>query len=222
MLATNRVSRKVMAFSILCIMVVGALLSAPAAEGRSQTAKPKLTNLVEKVSLKKAMRRANRLCPEQTYFRYVGGHADKFGGAADPSYPSANLAALTNTQALRIDYDTPMTDDWFGDSFNLQNGRRVCHALLRVTFQKNGGTNDTLVVGHVSSGVFASPRAAQVNYPGAPGTTAVTYLWAFDATGIAELSNITSASTPEDAVLDFYVEDDTAVDNIRLWVWYHP
>jgi hypothetical protein len=64
--------------------------------------------------------------------------------------------------------------------------------------------------------------AASAAHPGGPGPNPVTRTWSFNAAGLSALSTITGSSSPNSSVLDIYLQDDTTVDHIMLWVWYHP
>jgi CSLREA domain-containing protein len=185
-----------------------------------------LTNLVPVGSVDAGVAAGDRRCPQQPYFRYVGGKPDSFGGGADPAYPSPMLQPFNPNP--RLSYDQPMNNRWFGDSFNLEEGRRVCHAVLRVTARHSGDVplNDGLTIGRSRPPVtpppprVMTPMVAQAINPGGSGTA--TSVWALNTAGIAALTTITSSTNNVDAVLDFYLQDDTTIDHIMLWVWYHP
>lgn len=184
-----------------------------------------LTNLDPAGSTDTAVAAGDKRCPNQPYFRYVGGKPDNFATPQDTAYPSLNFSGspVLNPNP-RNDYDVATSDRWFGESFNLEERRRVCHAVLRVTVKPNNpiATNDSLTIGQVSGNTFA-PLAGQVINPGnAPGTAAVTGVWSFNAAGLAALSTITGTASPNNSVLDIYLHDDTTIDHVVLWVWYHP
>lgn len=165
----------------------------------------------------------HRLCPNQPYYLYSGGKPDGFAGPADPAYPSTNLTAMIPAGGATVAYDVPMVDGRFGDSFNLQHTRGICHAVVqfRAKASNGGAANDGLTIGHV---VNNSPFAivAQVINPGS--TTAV-QSYALDATGLGNLSAQTGwgmNKTRDQSVLDVYLQDDTQLDFFRVFVWYGP
>ncbi len=169
----------------------------------------------------------NATCPGQPYFRYAGGKPEVFGGSADPAYPSPDLVSFANTPPSiqgSVDYDIPMNNGRFVDSFNLQNTRSVCYAVISFRARHSGDipSNDILVLGHVQSGGSPLTEVARVFDPGA---TPATQTYAFDATGRTLLSQLTGVfldKTPLDSILDVFLQDDTKVDFIKLWVWYGP
>jgi Ca2+-binding RTX toxin-like protein len=85
--------------------------------------------------------------------------------------------------------------------------------------QDSGGIpgNDALTIGHVTNAGTLNV-AAQVIHPGAGDLQA----YEFNSTGLTLLSNITSGPTPLDSILDIFLQDDTMLDFIQLWVWYGP
>jgi hypothetical protein len=204
--------------TLLSGIVVCSLLLATPVQGRT---------LVNLTSTGATLAAGNDACPEQPYFRYVGGKPDNFKSPADPAYPSPDLVSFMTTppsvQGI-IDYDVPMANGRFGDSFNLQNTRSVCYALIKFRAKQSfgGASNDGLTIGHVESGGSPFTVVAQVIDPGAP---PFIQTYAFDATGRTLLSDITGVllnKTPLDSILDVYLQDDTKIDFIQLWVWYGP
>jgi hypothetical protein len=163
----------------------------------------------------------NRRCPDQPFFLYSGGDPDNFVGP-DPAYPSPDLVSyLSGSVQGIVDYDTTMLNGRFGDSFNLQNTRSVCYAVIRFRVSEPVGlaNTDSLAIGHLDA-TFTFNHVAGILYPAFPGAVIQTY--AFDATGLGLLSTITGGATPLDSVLDIYIQDDTMIDFVRLWVWYGP
>jgi len=181
-------------------------------------------NLVNLTSTGASIADGNAACPDQPYFRYVGGDPDNFSNPTDPAYPSPDLATLLITppsiQGV-VDYDVAMNNGRFGDSFNLQNTRSVCYAVIKFRAKNTGDvpSTDGLTIGHVESGGSPFTVVAQVLEPGA---LPLTQTYAFDATGLALLSGITGGTTPLDSILDVYLQDDAEIDFITLWVWYGP
>lgn len=165
-----------------------------------------------------------RLCPNQPYYLYSGGKPDGFAGPADSAYPSTNLTALIPAGGATVAYDVPMLDGRFGDSFNLQHTRGVCHAVVqfRAKASNAGSANDGLTMGHVVNSNQPFSVVAQVINPGS--TTAV-QSYALDATGLGQLSAQTGwgmNKTRDQSVLDVYLQDDTQLDFFRIFVWYGP
>jgi hypothetical protein len=118
-----------------------------------------------------------------------------------------------------------MLDDRFGDSFNLQNGRSVCYALIRFEVECGGSalcSTDGLGIGHADA--FTYHGIAGVSSPELFTTGPQTYSFTSGTPGVGldGLSIITGGPTPIDSVLDVYLQDDANIDFIRLWVWYNP
>ena len=183
-----------------------------------------LTNLTPVETVDVGIATGDKTCPNQPYFRYAGGKPDNFAAPADTSYAGAGLGTfMSGLSAPRSHYDTVTPDRQFGESFNLEDKRRVCYAMLHVGLDDNNAlaSNDRLNIGRASGATF-SPLAAQVVHPGAPGPGPVAPTWAFNAAGITALSTITGSSSPNNAVLDIFLQDDTTIDHMMLWVWYHP
>lgn len=206
------------------IVVYGVLLATPV-QARTPEHRINLTTQGASIAA------GNANCKGQPYFRYVGGKPDLFSGPDDPAYPSPNLVNYMNNQGGGIvDYDVPVHNGRFGDSFNLQNTRSVCYAVIQFRMRDNGfgdATNDALHIGHVeNNGTFTT--VAQVLFLGTPPQTpGVLHTYAFTPNGRNLLSLITgrdnpSTNTPLDSVLDIYLQDDTEIDFIMLWVWYGP
>ena len=174
--------------------------------------------LVNLTTKKASVGAGNKACPKSDYYLYSGGKADAFAGGSDLSYPSPNLLAFIPGGGPRVDYDVAMLDGRFGDSFNLQNNRTVCHAVIEFQAQTVIGTNDGLHFGHVQAG------GAPFNIVGSvipPAAITGVQRYALDATGLALLSAQTSNSNPLDTIFDLYVQDDTTIDYFKLYVWYH-
>ena len=181
--------------------------------------RPVLTNL-KPASPTGFVAEGNKLCPNQPYYLYSGGNPDNFALPADPAYPSPNLVGYVHTLPT-VAYDVPMHNASFRDSFNLQNTRSVCHAVIQFATRTTGDipSNDLLTMGHVDINHNWSKVAWVTN----PGTGAQTY--AFDATGLNLLSQLTGAvisHLPADSVFDVFLEDDTMIDFFRMFVWYGP
>ena len=184
------------------------------------------TNLVPAGTADEAVAAGDEKCPDQPYFRYAGGNPDNFAGPVDPAYRSTNLALFDS--GPHSSYDDTSSNRWFGDSFDLEDKRLVCHVVIRMKMKQNHGlaSNDNLYIGHVENGnalptVFTT-AIASAYFPTGPGPGPVTRVWTLNSAGLTALSAITGAANPNDAVLDFYVQDDTTIDHIMLWVWYDP
>jgi hypothetical protein len=196
----------------------------PSGKCKPTTAPPTLTDVP---NVDEGIATGDKTCPSQPYFRYVGGDPDNFAAPADTSYAGTNLTAYMGTFAnAHAHYDTTTPDLIFGESFNLEDKRKVCYAMLQMGLDELNGlaSNDTLSIGRASAGPprTFSPSAGQVTRPGAPGPGPVTRTWAFSAAGLTALSTITGSANPNDSVLDIFMQDDTAIDYMTLWVWYHP
>lgn len=167
----------------------------------------------------------DRLCKKTNRYTYAGGDADDFKGAADDSYPSPALVAYLAPYTSTVHpYDKKQNNQHMGDSFNLQHQRSVCHAVIEFKARRTGDfpVNDLLTIGHSDGGGLGVFPVAQVTDPGS--NTAM-QSYALDATGLALLSlqtGINLDKSPQDAMLDLYLQDDTELDYFRLHVWYGP
>jgi hypothetical protein len=197
---------------IIATAALGAALFAPAADAAKN--KPALTNLT-KVGNKIAD--GNAACPGSSYYLYAGGYNDNFAGATEAGYPSpgelAYFALFTNAV---LPYDASIDNAFWGDSFNLQNSRSVCYALVQFRVKPTGDlpSNDFLSMVHFHPDGATNDPIAKVGYPGAV-TGIQTY--ALDATGLAALSTVTGSAS---AVFDAVMEDDSSIDFFNLYVWY--
>jgi hypothetical protein len=168
----------------------------------------------------------NLQCPDQRHFHYIGGLPDPFTSAPDPAYPSPNLLTFMTATPLVtgiVHYDVSTDDMAFGESFNLQNTRSVCYALLTFKVKKSTAlpSPDGLTVGHAEDDGSFTAVARVLE----PGTTQAVQEYAFDATALGFLSNITGThldKNPFDSILDIYLMDDTLLDFIEFRVWYGP
>jgi hypothetical protein len=166
----------------------------------------------------------DKACPTQPYYLYSGGKADSYQLPVDYAYPSTNLVSFIPPGGPTVGYDAVMHDGRFGDSFNLQNTRSVCYAIIqfRAKVSQGGSTNDGLTFGHVQFGGSPFDIVGQVINP-AGTTTPQSY--ALDATGLSLLSAQTGVQlgkTPLDSIFDVYLQDDTKLDYFRMYVWYGP
>ncbi len=198
------------------VLAYGLLLETPANAG--------LLNLTSMASRGTAIAAGNAACPEQPFYRYFGGKNDNFASPADPAYPSPNLLTfMTVPPSVQgvVGYDVPMLNGRLGDSFNLQNTRSVCYAVIHFRAGPTGGGNDALHMGHVESSGSFTIAASVLNGPAAT----FSQIYAFDANGRAALSLQTGINldrTPADSVLDVYLQDDTMIDFFEVLVWYGP
>jgi hypothetical protein len=174
-------------------------------------------------TIEDAIAAGNAACPGQPYYRYVGGIPDNYAPPADSAYPSHNLAAFIASQHAGPNqpYDVPIQNKRFGDSFNLQNTRGVCYAVIQYQAKSSntGSDNDGLTIGHVNDNLTFTVAAQIINPANLSG------IYAFDKTGLALLSNITGfdlGRTPPGSILDIYLQDDTEIDFVMLWIWYGP
>jgi hypothetical protein len=211
------------------IIVYGVLLATPVQAQLPVQPQPPVQpqKLVNLTTTGATIAAGNAVCPDQPFYLYSGGKPDNFSPPPDPAYPSPDLVTFMTTppsvQGI-VDYDEPMNNGRFGDSFNLQNTRSVCYAVIRFRAKHTGDIphNDGLTIGHVGSGGSPFTVVASVTNPGA---TSSTQTYALNATGRAKLSEITGVfldKTPLDSVLDVYLQDDTMIDFFSLWVWYGP
>ena len=167
----------------------------------------------------------NAACPNQPYYLYSGGKPDGYAAVEDQAFPSAPLVSLISASKL-VAYDSPAVNKQFGDSFNLQHTRGVCYALVqfRVKSNQTDSANDGLTLGHVTNSSQPFAVVAQVINPAALGP-GVLQSYALDATGRNLLSAQTGwgmDKTRDQSVLDVYLQDDTALDFFRIFVWYGP
>jgi hypothetical protein len=202
---------------LLFSAILAANVAAPAAQAQS---------LVNLTSAGASVADGNKACPDQPYYLYSGGKRDNYVAPADRAYPSPNLVAFIPPGGPTVAYDTPMVNGRFGDSFNFQNTRSVCYAVIqfKATVTSVGATNDGLTFGHVDPGGAPFNVVGQVIYPGNPATPGV-QSYALDANGRALLSVQTGIGlnkTPDQSILDLYLQDDTMLDFFRIYVWYGP
>jgi hypothetical protein len=214
--ATRRPTMKTV--HLVAALALGAVALAPAAEA----AKTKET-LVNLTKVGNKLSDAEAACPGTPYFLYAGGFPNDFTGTNEPAYPSPNLLAYIPPGGAIVPYDVPMDNGRFGDSFNLQNTRSVCYAIVQFRVKPTGDIpdNDALVFGHVDS-TPAYTVVAQVNDPGA---LAGIQTYALTPAGLAALSLQTGVNmdkAPSDSILDVYMEDDSEIDFLRVFVWYGP
>lgn len=167
----------------------------------------------------------DRLCPQSTRYKYSGGRADGYDGGPDDAYPSSALVSyLSASWSTTQRYDKFQNNEVVADSFALQYDRSVCHAIIKFKAKQTGDfpSNDTLSIGHtVGVGIGASAVARVIN----PGSSGSTQSYALDATGLALLSLQTGVNldkSPQDSVLDMWLQDDTKLDFFTLHVWYGP
>lgn len=208
-----------------------------------------LTNLTPIQDLATATATGDSQCTEQPYYRYFGGKADNFALPADPSYPSANAKAFFSN-LFNSTAGVPITNRGYdasdvgvtsvgrvAESFNLQNSRSVCYAVIDFKVAVSGvpaGFEATdLYLGHTPNQptnptggtTFFSPTPI-VSVEGIPvGTNA--YTFAFSPTGLVLLTNmiggnVGDSSTPLTSVLDIYLRYLQKIDNFEMRVWYAP
>lgn len=195
--------------SVLTISLTALVAGLLPAQAQAQS----LVNLTQEGASVKA---GKKRCPNVDYYLYSGGKADALAGGADLAFPSPNLLQFIPTGGPIVAYDVPMFNGRFGDSFNLQNGRSVCHAVIEFQAQ-NAPSNDGLTFGHVGPGGTPFNIVGQIINPG---WTGAVQRYALDATGLALLSAQTSNSSPLDTIFDLYLQDDTMLDYFKLYVWY--
>lgn len=110
----------------------------------------------------------DRLCPQSTRYKYMGGHADDFQGGADAAYPSPALVAyLAPYWPTTQPYDLWQNNKVVADSFALQYNRSVCHAIIKFKAKRTGdyAVNDQLTIGHIGGGGTSFSLVAQVIKP---------------------------------------------------------
>lgn len=158
--------------------------------------------------------------PGAPYFLYSGGVKDTFASPPDPAYPSpALLAFMTCAGGPILNYDVPMINARFGDSFCLQENRTVCKAELRYRVRSTGDnpSNDVLNLMHANGGCAAPTIVATILTPLLNGS----YVHTLTATEIGNLNTLLGSGVPGAGTLDIYLEDDTEIDYVTLQVWYN-
>jgi hypothetical protein len=190
--------------------------------GQGPTATPAGPTLLNLTTLGNTVAAGNAACPNQPFYLYSGGKPDNFASPPDLAYPSPSLRQFIAAPALTLGYDVPLVNGRFGDSFNLQNTRGVCYAVIEFKTQVSnaGATNDGLTMGHVNTGGAPFDIVAQVINPGT-----AAHAYAFNATGRSLLSGQTGWGldrAPAQSVFDLFLQDDTKLDFFRLYVWYGP
>jgi hypothetical protein len=197
---------------------------ATASKGAAPSGNVTLTNLTKSGHTVAA---GNAACPNQSYYLYSGGKSDAFTSPTDPAYLSPNLSGyLSGAGSVQgiVPYDEPMDNGVWGDSFNLQNTRGVCYAIIKFRTEATGDIvdNDAFLVGHLESGSGPFDLVARIDNPDAK--TGV-QAYALDATGLSLLSQQTGYNldkTLDQSILDTYLEDDSSVDFFQIYIWYGP
>jgi hypothetical protein len=185
---------------------------APAAHGQT---------LINLTTVGATVQDGNAACPDQPYYLYSGGKKDNFAGTADRAYPRPSLVASFPPTFGLVDYDVVALDDMFGDSFNLQNNRSVCYAVieLRVT-GISAFTTDSIGIGHWDPVLGWKGVAGILS----PASSTGVQKYSLTGTGLsllsAQIGGGSEAKTAEDAILDVTVQDDTRLDYFKMWVWY--
>jgi len=160
-------------------------------------------------------------CPDQPFYLYSGGKKDNYAAPADSVYPRPELAAFVAT-CPTMSYDPKTSNACQRDSFNLQNTRSVCHAIIEFKTKFTGDVpgNDGFSIGHVDgAGTFQSVAGMSNPYS----VTTGVQRFSLDDAGLALLSVQTGVNmdkTPQDSVLDLFAQDDFKVDYFHIWVWY--
>jgi|KBSMisStaDraftv2_1062788.scaffolds.fasta_scaffold566319_2 hypothetical protein len=197
-------------------VLLGTALAAAVAPAQAQT-------LINLTTTGHRVADGNAHCPNQPYYLYSGGHRGS-NIVPEYTYPSPNLLAFIPPGGPRMDYDGYSANSRFGDSFNLQNTRSVCYAIIEFSAVPlaRDAPNDGLTIGHVQPGGTQFDVVAQLLYPG---FTTARQRYALDATGLMLLSLQTGVNmdrTPADSILDVFLQDDTMIDNFNIYVWYGP
>jgi len=164
-------------------------------------------------------------CPG--YREYVGGKNDKFALPPDPTIQSPALAAFLATLPNKRQFDEVGPNKAFGHSIRLCTCR-IARAELEIgvraeqrgpnsSHTSSDSGNDSLTIGEAP---FTSGTWKRVYSD---------YIWpAGNAGGNNQVFNIPLSAanlnnwminTPN-GHLDFYIQDDTGVDYIKLKVWY--
>ena len=210
-------------FHALVLTAVGLAQAAPDGKRQISNPLPILSNLT---AVGASLIAGDAACPNQHYFLYSGGKPDNFAAPNDPTYPSQSLSAYLNTLSGPFaDYDQALIGGKFGDSFNLQNQRGVCYAVLMFRAQVGVGSSlplNELVVGHVDPTLNQFTQVAKVSAGIWPiGTQS----YAFTLAGRNSLGTLTGwglNAAPADSILDILFRDSGKIDFLRLYVWYGP
>ncbi len=150
---------------------------------------------------------------------YVAGNAaDNFAGPeASTLSPALNSYFVSNNLTRRV-FDDGGKDRAFGQSFQL-NCCKICKAVLEIRVRNedpNGlASNDGLAVGVAPfTTVRFAPGYAIWNPPGSPRTITLPL-------NVSALNDYIMKSANCPWWLDVYVQDDTAVDYVKLTVSYY-
>ncbi len=156
---------------------------------------------------------------------YVHGSLDAFASPTDPANQSASVDAWFASSgyggsSVLADYDGVLSNQYFGDTFTLLPNN-IVEAYFITGFRKiSSNGNDTLGLGDlktptaVATGASLATLAANgwtVNALGNNEKIAARYLSGFGS--VLSTMNTTNE-------LDYYVQDDTAVDFAKLVVCY--
>ena len=167
-------------------------------------------------------------CPN--YSEYVGGKADNFTGGTETTQLSPALQAYftshgvtpTGTTKPR-QYDESGQDKWIGQSFSIKCCK-VCRAEVEIRVRDLAGlsSNDALYVGRApftpSQNVLAAGHIWDASRPTWAGGTASPKTMTIPLSPAA-LNNYIFSSDGCNVPIDILVQDDTAVDYIKLKIW---
>ncbi len=169
----------------------------------------------------------NGNCPLSTY---AAGNADGFNLPVEPTTMSPGLQTYfinynvtpTGTTKPRK-YDEPGQDKWLGQTFFIKCCK-VCRAELEIRVRNEGGlaSNDGIVIGRApftqSSDIIVNDHIWDITRPPWAGGTGSPKTMIIPLSPAA-LNNYIFNSKGCNVPIDIVVQDDTAVDYIKLKIW---
>ncbi|MEK6299119.1 MAG: hypothetical protein AABO41_00230 [Acidobacteriota bacterium] len=166
----------------------------------------------------------------QNYSEYLGGKADGFAAPLDATQLSPALQAYFTSHGVTPtgttkpgQYDETGQDKWVGQSFFIKCCK-VCRAELEIRVKNLGGmaSNDALIVGQApftpSQNILASGHIWDSTRPAWAGGTTSPKTMTIPLSPAA-LNSYIFNSRECNVPIDILVQDDTAVDYIKLKIW---
>lgn len=160
----------------------------------------------------------------KNYSEYPGGTDDQFKLPPETPQLSPGLQSFFNSKGQKIrNYDQGGSDIWFGQSFFIKCCK-VCRAELEIRVRSEGGlaSNDAIYIGRApftpSSNVLAAGHIWDNTRPAWAGGTASPKVMNIPLSPAA-LNNWINSADGCNVPIDILVQDDTAVDYMKLKIW---
>jgi hypothetical protein len=172
-------------------------------------------------------RQAGPALPCKNYDEYDGGKPDNFNVSGPPELAPKSpglLAYFSSNHLTPRNFDEPGSDKALGQSFFIRCCK-VCRAELEIRIREessgpNAGDNDAITVGQApsfspraaSGKLWTSPFVPGGNVVGNPKTITIPL-------SVGVLNVYISKADTCNVPIDIYVQDDTAVDYVKLKIW---